>query len=942
MKKSIFSLLLFSLIFLLVHESKAQTNEKIPLDHSVYNGWKNLSNIQFTKDGLWVSYEIKPAKGDGKLYIYNTEKGTTDSIARATRARFSPDGSFLVFKIIPQYDTLRQMKLNKVRRNKLPKDSMGVLLLAKDSLIKIPQVKIIKMADSAANFIVYQSQKSFKPKKKAPETSGWWIFKKTIPAKPMAKLQKGNTWVVYYPLENKQFTFRFVDEIDINHDGRTISFVKQNDVDTLYSTLDFFDTKTKTTHRIFDKNGTLANFSFSRDAQQWAYLYASDTAKKDKVFGLYMGKVGEDSFRLICDTLNAQIEKGSCPSINSTPYFSKDGSKLYFGIAATPKQQPKDSLLKSEKYSVDIWNYKDKYLQPQQKLSSFKEKRRTYLCVYHFDMDVVVPLENQSMKNVSTIHHGNSHTALGSNFEKYGRETSWDGWYADYYIVNTLDGSKDEFLTHFGGRVSLSSDGAYALYYKPTDSSWWTYDIKARKHTNITKDIPVAFYNEENDIPKLPSAYGSAGWYKNDKFVVLYDAYDLWLVDPSGKNDAKNLTQGFGRKNKIKFRSMMLDHDHKYFNDETYHWLMAFNKTNKQSGYYTLNLNELNNPKQMLMGDYRYYRPQKPKNGDLFLWRRMSFNEYPELFISGPNFKEIRKITNTNPQQSKYLWGTVELTKWKAFDGQELEGLIYKPENFDPNKKYPMIVYFYEKYSDNLHYHYIPKPSHSTVNFTEYTSNGYVVFVPNITYKVGHPAKSAYNAIVSGTEFMKKNAWIDAHKIGIQGQSWGGYQVAMLVTMTDIYACAESGAPVSNMTSAYGGIRWGSGMNRAFQYEKTQSRIGYTLWDSLDLYIENSPIFFAPKVTTPLLIMHNDKDGAVPWYQGIEYFTALRRLDKKVWMLSYNNDDHNLMKWPNRVDLSIRMMQFFNHYLKGQPMPIWMKEGLPAVDKGIKTGYETE
>ncbi len=175
----------------------------------------------------------------------------------------------------------------------------------------------------------------------------------------------------------------------------------------------------------------------------------------------------------------------------------------------------------------------------------------------------------------------------------------------------------------------------------------------------------------------------------------------------------------------------------------------------------------------------------------------------------------------------------------------------------------------------------------------------------------------------------------------MQGQSWGGYQVAMLVTMTDIYACAESGAPVSNMTSAYGGIRWGSGMSRAFQYEKTQSRIGYTLWDSLDLYIENSPIFFAPKVTTPLLIMHNDKDGAVPWYQGIEYFNALRRLDKKVWMLSYNNDDHNLMKWPNRVDLSIRMMEFFDHYLKEKPMPIWMSEGVPAVDKGKVTGYST-
>ena len=164
----------------------------------------------------------------------------------------------------------------------------------------------------------------------------------------------------------------------------------------------------------------------------------------------------------------------------------------------------------------------------------------------------------------------------------------------------------------------------------------------------------------------------------------------------------------------------------------------------------------------------------------------------------------------------------------------------------------------------------------------------------------------------------------------------------MLVTMTNIFACAEAGAPVANMTSAYGGMRWGSGMNRAFQYEKTQSRIGATLWDSLDLYIENSPLFFADKVQTPLMIMHNDKDGAVPYYQGIEYFNALRRLDKTTWLLVYNNDDHNLMKWPNRVDLNIRMRQFFDHYLKDEPMPLWMKNGIPAREKGKTTGYSTE
>jgi dipeptidyl aminopeptidase/acylaminoacyl peptidase len=217
-----------------------------------------------------------------------------------------------------------------------------------------------------------------------------------------------------------------------------------------------------------------------------------------------------------------------------------------------------------------------------------------------------------------------------------------------------------------------------------------------------------------------------------------------------------------------------------------------------------------------------------------------------------------------------------------------------------------------------------------------------VVFVPDITYKVGYPGQSAYNAIVSGTQYLVNTfPYIDEERMGLQGQSWGGYQVAYLITQTDLYAAAMAGAPVSNMTSAYGGIRWETGHSRMFQYEQTQSRIGGTLWEKPLHYIENSPLFYAPKVNTPLLMMHNDDDGAVPWYQGIEYFLALRRLDKPVWMLSYNGEPHNLnaSSWANRVDLSKRMFQFFNHYLKGKPMPEWMEKGVPATEKGDNLGY---
>ena len=311
------------------------------------------------------------------------------------------------------------------------------------------------------------------------------------------------------------------------------------------------------------------------------------------------------------------------------------------------------------------------------------------------------------------------------------------------------------------------------------------------------------------------------------------------------------------------------------------------------------------------------------------------------VVCEGNSINETKQISWANSQQSEFNWATVELVKWKSYDNIPLEGLLYKPEDYDSTKKYPLLVYFYEMYSDDLHNHYAPRPTASIIFPTEYASAGYFVLIPDIRYKPGYPAKGAYNSIMSGTDYVLKNyPAVDSTRMGLQGQSWGGYQTAQLITMTNRYHAAMAGAPVANMFSAYGGIRWGTGLNRQFQYERTQSRIGKTIWEAPELYVENSPLFHLPKVNTPLLIMHNDADGSVPWYQGIELFTGLKRLGKPVWMLNYNGDDHNLMKNANRMDLSIRMRQFFDFYLKDIPAPTWLENGLPAKDKGKSYGLE--
>ncbi len=929
-----------------VQAQQDSTTAKKVLTHDVYPHWKNLRNQQISADGKWVSYEVYEQKGDGYLYLYNTESGKLDSIARGKKARIAPSSDYMAFLIVPQYDTLRKMKLDKVPKKKLPKDSLGIWIFSKDTIIKIPKVKNFDMGNEDSPWMLYvmaEPKKEAKPEKKK---KGFLFFgKKKKEAKPEKKIkQDGDYIIIYNPITDKRHEFEHIDEYRINYFGTNIALISNLEKDSTEETLvRIFNTGQEKNFELMHRQGHAAKINMDRKGGRAVFLFAADTAKKNKVYDLYFWSYGDTAAQMIVDTLSTGMIAGWSPSVNMRPYFSFDGTRVFFGTAEKPVQEPKDTLLGEEKYHVDVWNYRDPLLQPQQKLNKNRELKRTYEAVYFVNDKRMQQLADTNMRRVQVAQRGNARFAIGYASQKYEREISWDGWYNDIYLVNVLDGSRELVLERHSGYAALSTDGNYLVYYKKQDSCWYVYDHRARQHRNLTKGLDVNFYDELNDVPQLPDAYGLSGWYRGDKYVVIYDRYDLWRFDPTGKTKPVNLTNGYGREHKIRFIGITLNREyHWYFNDENPHLLRAFNEETKQSGFYQLDLNEGSGPAELIMTDHSYLYPKKALLANKLIWRRMSFREYPDLYISTSDFQDIKRISHTNPQQSEYLWGTVELVKWKAFDGEELQGLLYKPENFDSTKKYPVIVYFYERYSNDIHNHYIPKPSHSIVNFTEYVSNGYIVFVPDITYKVGHPAKSAYNAVVSGTEFIKKYPWVDGKHIGIQGQSWGGYQVAMLVTMTDIYACAESGAPVSNMFSAYGGIRWGSGLSRAFQYEKGQSRIGTTPWENPELYIENSPIFHADKVNTPLLIMHNDKDGAVPWWQGIEYFTDLRRLGKQVWMLSYNNDDHNLMKWPNRVDLSIRMMQFFDHFLKGKPMPVWMSKGIPATEKGKVTGYELD
>jgi len=928
----------FIYLAIIILSNSLFSQEKTPLTHKLYEDWEYLNSYNISHNGEWVFYEINPYKGDGVLYIENMNTTKKAQFNRGYKVSFSGLSDFCVFKVKPQADSLRKKKLDKIKKKDLPKDSLFIYTFLGDTA-HFSNIKNYSISEYNSNIVVFLHNKENKKKEK-PVISKKKKRKKSKKSKKETKKRdiksEGTKLCLFYPNTKDTFYFDYVTDYSIDNYSNKVAFITQTTDSLDTSRVFVFDIKTKKSRLFFEAQGEAKNITLDEHGTQMAFVFSADTVDK-KSFSLYYSLLENANQEIIADTIHGNLPTNFDVSPDKTISFSKEKGNLFFGIRPKPINEPNDSILDEERCHVDVWSWKDKRIMPQQLKMLKKDQQKAYLTVYYPKTKKLVQIEDTVFKNVMTYNFKDAKYAIARVDEPYLERISWDApSYADFYLVNTETGKKEELKKEFRSSISISPAQKYIFWFNDADSNWYAKSISGKTEINLTKDIAVNFFDETNDIPAIPGSMGSVGWTKDDAYFLVYDRYDIWKIDPTTKQKAVNITKG--RKQKIQFRNIHLDYDNIFIEDKMF--LRAQNKKTKEMGYYSLDLNSIDLPKQLTWDNFYYTYPRKAKQADKLLWRKMSTNKAPELLYSDLNAKNPKQLTNMGTQQEKYIWCTSELTSWVSYSGDTLQGIIYKPENFDPNKKYPMMVYFYEKYSDKINYYYSPKPSRSTINFTYYASNGYIVFVPDINYGTGHPGKDAYNAIVSGTEHMIKNKWVNKDKIGVQGQSWGGYQVAYLVTKTNIFACAEAGAPVSNMTSAYGGIRWGTGLSRAFQYEKTQSRIGGTLWDSRDLYIENSPVFFADKVQTPLMIMHNDNDGAVPWYQGIEYFMALRRLQKPVWMVNYNGDSHNLMKKPNMIDLSIRLSQFFDYYLKDEPIPNWMKNGVPALQKDKKTGFK--
>ena len=528
--------------------------------------------------------------------------------------------------------------------------------------------------------------------------------------------------------------------------------------------------------------------------------------------------------------------------------------------------------------------------------------------------------------------------ALATDSEVYAAEVSWDGRYSDIYVVNTVDGTRHKVIEHLRGSASPSPTGRFLTWFE--DQHWNVLDLVSMERRALTTNIATPFWREDDDRPEPANPHGIAGWLPDDDAVVLYDQFDLWSVDPL-TGDATCMTDGQGRASHTVYRVARVDltpGPRPEEDEDGNRWLdgpvvlSTFHELTKATGYAVDSTHGVARPRQLVRRDARIGDLVRAKKADRIFYTLSTYADFPDMYTADLSFGGERQLTDANPMLDEVRWGKAELVSWHSADGIALQGKLVVPDGFDPSKKYPMLVYFYERLSDGLHRHVTPAPGTSP-NPAYYVSNGYLWFEPDIVYREGYPGESALKCIVPGVQMLIAKGFVDADSICIAGHSWGGYQTSYLVTKTNLFAAAESGAPVSNMVSAYGGIRWGSGMSRQFQYEKTQSRIGGTPWDYPMRYLENSPVFFADKVETPVLMLHNDQDGAVPWYQGIEYFMALRRLGKEAYLFNYVGEDHGLRKRQNQVDWTRRMQEFFDYHLRGATAPAWIADGVPYADR---------
>lgn len=860
-------------------------SQKPPLDVDAIKQWPQIVGKKISNDGLWVIYAIakgKSYRGDS-LVLCRTDRKVQLGLGPADNFFFTENSRYFIYH--------KEKRL---------------------SIYDLQGLKWIFQADGIASL-------------KIPSAgSGRWLAYQKANGQLLVRDLPDESEQVIDQTGNYQFSDNgniLLIQQKAAATGTNASSDPSIPQDYLVKWMDLINNKTVT---LVARCKTINSIAFDENATQLAFL-------ADTILRYY--KKGMDS-SIIMVSYNTK-EMGRYSLAPGAIKFSSGGQRIFFPVKPIAEQTLKPAITTAD---VNVWHYDDDYLPTEQQARLNYLRNRTYTVAINIADRRITRLDEEGSDPPVDL----ASTAEGE-FALIKQSVNYFGgrWRAStipqYYLKNLQTGEQKLLLSQREvSAVSLSPGCKYVIWYDNPKDSYFAYEMVTGVTKNITAGFPVALRAAFASWGLyVYQPYGVAGWADNETSVLLYDEFDIWKVDVSGNKAPVNLTNGYGKKHHLVLRlwnEKNADYDDPAI-ESTELLLVAFDKKNKDNGFFKKDMRKTGDPEKLSLSPHLYYAHKrfnaqflysgeirKAKNAGVYLLECMSSHEFPNLCVT-KDFKNFTVLSDLHPEK-KYNWLTSELISWKKDDGTVLQGILYKPENFDLNKKYPLLFYFYEKLSQRLNQYFNPDLSDGSINIPIYVSNGYLVFTPDINYGVGAPGEDVCGAVLSAARYLSGLPYVDSAKMGLQGHSFGGYEVNYIISHSNRFAAAQESSGASDFISYYNGFYRES--SAQFYFETGQGRIGATLWDKPELFIKNSPVFLADKVQTPLLIMHNKDDGEVPFQQGIEWFTALRRLGKKVWMLQYDKEYHVINQQKNKLDFSIRTKQFFDHYLKGAPAPGWM------------------
>ncbi|MEL4279356.1 S9 family peptidase [Shewanella mangrovisoli] len=911
----------------------AETSSK-PLTLTDIMHFESLDKPVIADNGQVLAVEVAPDRGDSHGLIKNLQTSQDFQIEGGSDPIVSHTGRYVAMAVKP---SLLKVETSDAKAKKKLKADMVLLDTQTGTQTKFERVKEFAFSDDGAHLAIW-FEADEEAKKDAKEKTEGADDKPKAEKVKVDKFDQGRRLsLVNLSSPSQRVDLEHVTAYYFDKDSRRLA-VAVNDIEAKQHQLQLIDLKDYKKSTAFEsQTQQIGAVSLSKNGR-WLAFTQGDASELPygRSYQLSLVDIASGKIRPVPNTKEWTLNRYASLS------FSLDSERLFFGRVPEVSQQLSlkkiaeakdlyDKEIVTGQRGLKVWHGDDPRIKPHEIKQYDKEQKRTYLAVLHLGSNNVVQLGDKTVPDVTLSQH--KRYMLASSDLPYRKMITWAGFYQDYYLVDINTGRKLPLLTQqpSDAELSLSGDGKYVAYYQ--QGNVYLYDIAEGRRTNLTKSLKVSFADEDHDYPSNAPGYGFGPWLKDDAGFLVYDKYDVWQFNTASKSGFA-LTAGQGRAQKIQYRVEGLVDNPDEPTTLAYNatvLLHGYSDKTKADGFYQATLGEAG-VKTLMEGEYKLTVLGRSKDADTLVFSKERFDLFPDLYTASYlTPQNAVKQTDLDKQRQAFNWSQAELVHWTNGDGKPLDGVLIKPTNYQAGERYPVLVYYYRFMTDRLHAFPQMKVNHRP-NFAWYVNNGYAVFLPDIRFEIGYPGASSVQALTSGVQKLIDMGVADANAIGLQGHSWSGYQTAFAITQTKMFKAAVAGAPVANMTSAYSGIRHGTGLARQFQYETGQSRIGESLFAAPQKYIENSPVFYADRIQTPLMIMFGDKDDAVPWEQGVEMYLAMRRAGKDVVFLQYEDEPHHLKKYPNKLDYSIRMMEYFDHYLKGKPAPTWLSQGEAYVE----------